>query len=723
VLKEVIEVDNQFYILAGSSLSDDRTSVLKQGDTFGIFDHYGDIHPYKLGEQGIFHNGTRFLSVLDLKIENTRPLFLSTSAESGNELLSVDLSNPDFQTDGDVFVPRGTVYLGRTKFLWEGACYERLQVTNFGLVPVELRLALAFNADFVDIFEVRGSRRPKRGERSSPYVEGEDTLVFSYRGLDNLLRLTRISFQAKGLELTPGMARVKLKLQPRESEAVDFTIRCETESAPVPIYSYPIAFHTADREVQATMSGECHIESSNELFNEWVNRSMMDIRMMLSRTPQGLYPYAGIPWFSTPFGRDGIITALETLWVNPSIARGVLAFLAAVQGRTTDPRSESDPGKILHEMRGGEMAALGEIPFGRYYGTVDATPLFVMLAGAYYEQTGDLPFIDSIWPNIVRALEWIDHYGDSDGDLFVEYFRRWEKGLLHQGWKDSQDAVMHADGRLAVPPIALCEVQGYVYAAKHCAARLSSALGNPGRTVELEQEAASLKAHFDRAFWCDDISTYALALDANKDRCRVRSSNSGHCLFTGIATTEHAGLVAQTLMQETSFSGWGIRTLDCSEVRYNPMSYHNGSVWPHDNALIAYGLSAYGFKEYATRLLSSMFDLSQAVHLNRLPELFCGFPRRPNHGPTLYPVACAPQAWAAGAVFMTLQACLGMQIDARSHSVHFDHPMLPQFIDELRIRNLRVGETSLDLTLRRYPDNVGINIDRRSAPIQLVVLK
>jgi glycogen debranching enzyme len=722
-LSEVIEIDNQFYILAGSSLSDERTHVLKQGDTFGIFDHYGDIHPFKLGEQGIFHDGTRFLSVLDFKIENKRPLFLSSSAESSNEFLSVDLSNTDFRTDGELVVPRGTIYVARSKFLWQSSCYERLQITNFGLTGVELRLVFTFNADFVDIFEVRGSRRPARGERFAPRVEGEDTMVFAYRGLDNLIRQTRISFHANGLELSAGTAWVKLSLQPRQSEGVYFTIQCETNSEALVSHSYTTAFHTAEEELKSTFAGECDIRSSNELFDDWVKRSMMDLRMMVTQTTYGPYPYAGVPWFSTPFGRDGIITALETLWVNPSIARGVLAFLASVQASTSDARSESDPGKILHETRGGEMAALGEIPFGRYYGTVDATPLFIALAGAYYEQTGDLRFIEDIWPNIDLALEWIDRYGDCDGDLFVEYFRRSERGLLHQGWKDSQDSIMHADGRLAEGPIALCEVQAYVYAAKKSAARLSTARGDTNRAAELEQQAAGLREHFDRTFWCDDKSTYALALDGKKNPCRVRSSNPGHCLFAGIAPTEHAGLIAAGLMQETSFSGWGVRTLDSSEVRYNPMSYHNGSVWPHDNALIAYGLSAYGFKEHAARLLSSLFDLSQAVHLNRLPELLCGFARRTNQGPTLYPVACAPQAWAAGAVFMTVQACLGMQIDGPGRSVRFDHPILPSFINELRIRNLRVGVASLDLTFRRYPDNVGINVDRRSAPTEILVVQ
>ena len=721
-MSEVIEVGNQFYILAGSSVTDDRTQVLKQGDTFAIFDRHGDIQPFHRSEKGIFHDGTRFLSALTFKLENERPLFLSSTAESDTEYLSIDLSNTDVQVGGEVLVPRGTIYISRSKFLWEGCYYEDIQLTNFGLTNAVLRITLTFNADFKDIFEVRGLRRSKRGEHQGPEIDGQDTMVFSYRGLDDRIRKTRITFAANTLELYEGTAAVTMTLRPKQCERIALTLRCETDSAPRELLSHSSASRSAEAEILSVKKDECEITSSNRLFDDWVRRSMMDLRMLLTRTSHGLYPYAGVPWFSTPFGRDGIITALETLWVNPTIARGVLGFLAACQATVTDPGAESEPGKILHEMRGGEMARLGEIPFGRYYGSVDSTPLFIVLAAAYYDQTGDLDFIESIWPNIALALNWIDHYGDQDGDLFVEYHRRSEKGLIHQGWKDSQDSIMHADGSLAEGPIALCEVQAYAYSARKCGAQLARALGNVSLSLELEQSAAELRKRFDSTYWCEDLSTYALALDGRKALCRVRTSNPGHCLFMGIAPADHAKRVADTLMQETSFSGWGIRTLDSREVRYNPMSYHNGSVWPHDNALIAAGLSDYGFKAHAAQLLSTLFDLSQSVHLNRLPELLCGFSRRQSQGPTLYPVACAPQAWAAGAVFMALRACLGMKIDGTGPSVCFEHPILPKFLNELHVRNLRVGDALLDLTFRRYPDNVGVNVDRRSTPVQIMVL-
>ncbi len=507
-----------FYIVAPSPTADDQARVLKQGDAFAVFDHYGDVKPVGLGEEGLYFHGTRFLSCLLLSLGPDRPLFLSSTVKEDNDVLAVDLTNPDVSRDGRVAVPRGRLHIARTKFLWRGVCYERLRLKNYHDARIDLSLALTFDADFSDIFEVRGMKRSARGRRLKPVLDG-GAATLSYEGLDGVKRRTRLTFAPPPTRLTAKTARFDVSLPEGGETALDLAVACETGDAAAAV----LPFGRAETEAAAGAAPRCaFVLRGNERFDDWVNRACADLHMMVTETPTGPYPYAGVPWFSTAFGRDGIITALECLWFDPSLARGVLAYLAANQAVEVDPERDAQPGKVLHETRGGEMAALGEIPFGRYYGSVDATPLFVLLAGAYYERTGDRPFVESIWPNLEAALRWIDDYGDVDRDGFVEYARSNPQGLVHQGWKDSHDAIFHADGSSAAGPIALCEVQGYVYAARRAAALLARVLGRARRADELERQAAALRERFEAAFWCDDLDTYALALDGRKRPCRVR---------------------------------------------------------------------------------------------------------------------------------------------------------------------------------------------------------
>ena len=713
-------VNAQYYIATTATRADDHARVLKYGTAFFVFDRWGDVQTSGLGEQGLFYDGMRHLSELSLTLWKAQPLLLSSTVATNNFLFTADLANLDVLQEGAVVIPRGTLHLVRTRFLWRASCFEKLLFVNYGMERLEIPLCIDFDADFADIFEVRGIAREHRGRRLNDRVH-DKSIVLSYEGLDRKLRETSIRTDIAPQRISDAGLEFEIVLRPKDKAVIELEICCDSEMRADAV-GYGKALSSAHFELDSVAKNFPCISSSNSRLSDWIARSTSDLEMMIAGNPEKNYPYAGVPWFSTVFGRDGIITALQTLWLNPEIAKGVLEFLAKTQADRVDPSADAEPGKILHEMRRSEMAVLGEVPFGHYYGSIDATPLFVVLAGAYFERTADRPFLNRIWPSILRALEWIDHYGDVDGDGFVEYRRYSSHGLIQQGWKDSHDSVFHADGKIAEPPIALCEVQGYVYAAKLAAARLTRTLGNVDHACQLEVQAESLRTNFEEKYWCNDLGMYALALDGRKNPCRVRASNAGHCLFAGIASPDKAQRVAEALLSDDFFTGWGIRTVANKESRYNPLSYHNGSVWPHDNSIIAYGMAKSGFKAKAGRVLMSLLDLSGEVELHRLPELFCGLKRRPTEGPTLYPVACSPQAWAAATPFFILQGCLGMSIVAEPARIIFDRPCLPQGIAQLSITNLHCGESQIDLMFERREGSVLVHCGNKRGDLEVITI-
>jgi glycogen debranching enzyme len=720
-MTEVVSLEEHFAIVADTDRGEAPRRVLKHGDTFGVFDFRGDVLTSEHGDQGLYHAGTRFLSRFELLLGRRRPLLLSSTISDDNTILAVDLTNPDVVRDNRVLVPRGSVHIFRARILSNGHSLERIRIANHSRHPIQTPLTLHFDADFSDVFEVRGTQRERRGRRGADAAESNHA-VLKYQGLDGVERRTVVRWNRDPLRYDQGATSFSIVLAPQEVTEIEVTVACEVGERISDVRFADVLERSRQAASQQDICN-CRLVSSNDSLNRWFSRSSADLQMMLTDTSNGMYPYAGIPWYSTPFGRDGIITALQTLWAAPDIAHGVLEFLAATQATMQDAAADAEPGKIVHEMRQGEMAALGEIPFGKYYGSADATPLFVALAAAYFDRTADREFIDFLWPHILAALDWIEKYGDEDGDSFVEYQRRSATGLVQQGWKDSYDSIFHADGSLAEAPIATCEIQGYAYQAWLGAAKLARVRGEMKESREWRARAMRLRSRFDHAFWCDDIGTFALALDGTKQRCRVRSSNPGHCLFSGIVRSKRARKVAGVLMDEAMFAGWGVRTIAAGEARYNPMSYHNGSVWPHDNALIAAGLARYGFTDRASRITSAMLDLSQSVDSNRLPELICGFHRRGGESPTLYPVACAPQAWAAGAAYMLLGACLGLDIDAVGRRVWFRRAMLPDRVDWIRLTNLSVGKANVDLLITRHAQDVGVEVLRRDGEVEILTMK
>ncbi|HEY2445542.1 MAG TPA: amylo-alpha-1,6-glucosidase [Rhizomicrobium sp.] len=683
----------------GAAASGTRQFVLKQGDVFLVADIHGDVG----GESdGLFRDDTRALSRLQLFIGGCRPSLLSGAVSQDNVFFTAHLTNHPLSPIGGQSTPEGVIHVERTRFLWDLRLYECVTFTNFSERRAELPFSLHYAADFRDMFEVRGLRRPARGLLLAPSTSDRGVML-GYEGLDRMARSTAIGFSPPPHRLSGDRADFRIALAPGARH--ELYVEIGTEFAEIPGRKrFRAAAARARLSMRRVRRQGGSMRSSGRLFDEWMERSRADLALLTTELPTGPFPYAGIPWFSTPFGRDAIITSLQILWLDPSLARGVLAFLAQTQSHESSAFQDSSPGKIMHEARKGEMTTLKEVPFGQYYGAVDTTPLFVILAGAYAERTGDLELIDQLWPALEAATSWIVTEQKIDPDGLVAY-RSTGSGLVNQGWKDSNDSIFHADGSLARGPIAVVEVQGYAFAAFRAMASLCERRRDAESATRWRKRAEALRAGVEAQFWLDELGTYAIARDGEQRLCRVRASNPGHLLYVGLPSRKRARRVIEQLLSPAFNSGWGIRTLAHGEVRYNPMSYHNGSVWPHDVALCAAGLGRYGDRQGVVRLMGEMFEAAVRFDM-RLPELFCGFPRSRGEPPIAYPVACLPQAWSSGAPFMLLQSCLGLRIDGLRGEIHVVRPVLPTGIDNIVLRKLAVGEATASVVFQRVGERV-----------------
>jgi glycogen debranching enzyme len=720
--------------------------VLKEGEVYLVSDSNGDIASRNSEGHGLYWRDTRFLSLYELRIDGTTPTLLSAAGEH-SFMNNLQFANAQLTTrDGRELGPR-TLSVRRNRFI-HGGLQERIGLFNYNRFPVVLQVTLALGSDFRDMFDVRGyTQRAVHGVIETPEVVGP-LVRLRYQGLDGVPRSTVVEFSRapdevllENLDLPdrvqrrdlPGLsghgdlrteyaitppsalARFELLLEPMQAASITVhvlpSIREQSPDRTLEPASLDDKFVLIRNSYRAWEAQATEYTTDHDVLNSAIRRASGDLRLLSEPCEDGYLPSAGIPWFSVPFGRDGLITGLQTLAFEPRLARGTLHFLADHQGRRVDNWRDEEPGKILHEVRMGEVASLGQVPHTPYYGSVDSTPLFLVALGEYLRWSGDLTFAASLRPAVEAALDWIDIYGDRDGDGYVEYHSRSEHGIRNQGWKDSYDAVAYPDGRLVEPPIALAEVQGYVYAARLAAASLFRRLGLTGRAALETERAAALKERFWRDFLLPDEQYYAMVLTPDKAPLPVIGSNPGHCLWSGLLEGEAGRLAARRLQRADLDCGWGIRTLSSQEPMFNPMSYHNGSVWPHDNALIAAGLKRLGEDRAATHLIGEVLEAAMRFPDQRLPELFCGFTRDQRYFsiPAQYPVSCSPQAWSAGAIFLMLQTLLGLEADAERNRLTL-RPSLPSWLDRLSVRRLRVGSRRVDFLVFREAGRLRVEV-------------
>jgi glycogen debranching enzyme len=750
--------------------------VLKHGNRFLLTDSFGDIHPDSRG-LGLYQGDTRVLSCSVLRVGGVRPVLLQTSV-GANYRGGIQMTNPSADRNPDAKVHPTHLLVGRTigisrdRLIGAEGVSERVRIVNHAADPASVPIDLELGADGADIFEVRGYPRKERGTLL-PVAATDRLVTFRYVGLDKVELLTHLAFSepAEAIEqVTEGLpdgsdsgAAIRLHwtltMGPGEVRELTWTTWATERAAPTaadrahtsPTSSAaPTSSATSASLPEPTSSAEqaalfppiprvspdegaaayhawergtTSVDSDHELFNLVIKRSISDLRLLVNDGPgpDQRYVAAGVPWFTTLFGRDALISAFQALAFRPQIAVETLEVLAAYQATTDEPWRDAEPGKILHELRTGEMARSGELPHTPYYGSIDATPLWLILLGATFDWTGDRGLVERLWPNAMAALYWIDHYGDRDGDGFIEYERRSERGLLNQGWKDSSDAIRDRTGREAVPPIALAEVQGYVFDAKRRLAKLARIRGDDALATRLDADAEALAQRFEAAFWIEDERYYALGLDRDKKQADAIGSNAGQCLWSGIVAQERARDVVDHLLRPSMFSGWGIRTFGADQRGYNPIGYHTGTVWPHDTSLIAAGFKRYGFDDASNRLAGQMMEAAQGFPDYRLPELFCGFDKTDAHTPVPYPVACSPQAWAAGSSFMFLETMLGLRAHADRNELELLHPHLPDWLGKVTLTDLQVGDASVDLLFHRWRGTTSAEVLRKVGDVAVTI--
>lgn len=696
-----------------------KNLVIKEGELFLYTDLEGNADRFNNSGFGLYYKDTRFLSIFEMKIGSKDAVLLSSTADR-NYSSQIELTNAEIPLNSGNFIPQETINIRRLRVI-DDRLYERIRLKNYNNFPVDFDLRLILDSDFADIFEVRGLRRTSPRGKKLKAKSNHDSILLAYIGGDEVFRRTKIEFLTPPDRIEDNEAIFHIHLEPDGRLYLNFSVDPLIGEAELPRGDFSRSVGDLRVEYERWQDQCTRIFTDNELFNTMLERGQRDIRLLLSETPVGNIMVGGIPWYVAPFGRDSIITCLQTMMLNPDPSIETARVLARYQGDRVDEWRDEEPGKILHEVRQGELAGVKEIPHTPYFGGVDTTPLFLILVSDIFKWTNDFQLMIELLPAIESALKWIDEYGDSDRDLFVEYQRKSKRGLLNQGWKDSFAAVINVDGSIAEPPISICEVQGYVYYAKKRMSELFKFLGDYNTSSRLAVEAEALKKKFNDVFWLKNENYFAMAIDGSGRLIETVTSNPGHCLWSGIIDEDKASHVSRRLLESDMFSGWGIRTMSKSSPHYNPMSYHNGSVWPHDNAMIMKGLMRYGYLEEANSILTGLFEAATHYDYFRLPELFCGFTKRGNNRPVNYPVACSPQSWAAGSVYMMTQAMLGLEADAPNNTLYVNRPMLPRWLNQVELHDLRVGSSKLSMVFRREGSVTSFTVKKKEGELKIIM--